>query len=324
MKQFSKRSRTLFDSIKGNFKLSVEASFTKLNNAGGFTPLVYVSQNGVANLNPNIYLLFTYKSDEYNKGNFLYTSYPQLFRIRENMRKMADIVLADGTFIKGDDGRLRVKQELKQPIILTNIGKQNKWLSFTPVVTNTTEEGVTTAIPGVAIEFSSTGGFASVLTVEEFLTIYRIISDLNLSNLQAQRSIAYLQTEGMPIVQYPQMNNQGYQRVQYQQPSYQPQQYKPRQVYQPRQAYQQVDQQPFLYQQNHAYSKLNPVEQRQPAPQYSQPAPHIVQKQQPQQNQLPPREQEKAPIMNFSAVESTPVDYDDDAAIDAIFNGSEN
>ena len=169
------------------------------------------------------------------------------------------------------------------------------------------------------------GGTPSILTVEEFLTIYRIISDLNLSNLQAQRSIAYLQTEGMPIVQYPQMNNQGYQRVQYQQPSYQPQQYKPRQVYQPRQAYQQVvDQQPSLYQQNREHFKPNPVEQKYPTPQYSQPAPHIVQKQQPQQNQLPPREQEKAPIMNFSAVESTPVDYDDDAAIDAIFNGSEN
>lgn len=311
MKQFNKISMCLFDSTKGNFKLSVEAVFTKLNNAGGITPLVYVSQNGTANLNPNIYLMFTYKAEEYNKGNFLYTSYPQLFRIRENMKKMSDIISSPDTYIKGDDGVLMVKPEYKEPIVLANIGKQNKWLSFTPVVTNSTEEGVTATIPGVAIEFSSTGGYASVLTVEEFLTVYMIVNDLDLSALQAQMSIAYLATDGFPMYTSQPVNNAGaYQ--QYPQQNYQPRQYsyQPHQNYSPRQA---------SYQQP---APAQPRPQYQPHQQYRQPAaPQVKQNAQPS---LPPREQAKAPIMDFNAIEKTPVSYDDDAAIDAIFNDSAN
>lgn len=299
MKNFTKMSMVLFDSTNAHFKLSVEAVFTKLNSAGGISPLVYVGQSGIANLNPNIYLMFTYKSDTYDKGNYLYTSYPQLFGIRNALEQVKELVLDGKAFIKDANGMLMVKPEFKDPIVLTNIGKQNKWLSFTPVITQTTEEGVTTAIPGVSIEISSTNGFASVLTIEEFLTLYTIIKDLNLANLQAMMSIAFLDCENN-FGAMPQQGNYGYHSQGGYQQQYQPRQgysAQPRQQYRPQQGQQsarQIYQQPAMPQQAAA-----PVQQQ---PQH-----------------LPPRAQEKQPVMNFDAVNETTVNYDDDAAIDEIF-----
>lgn len=313
MKNFTKMSMVLFDSTNAHFKLSVEAVFTKINATGGISPLVYIGQSGIANLNPNIYLMFTYKSETYDKGNYLYTSYPQLFSIRSAMNQVK-VLVADGTaFTKDSNSMLMVKPECKDPIVLTNIGKQNKWLSFTPVITQSTEEGVTNAIPGVSIEISSTNGYASVLTVEEFLTLYTIINDLNLANLQAMMSIAFLNCENN-FGAMPQQGNYGY----HPQGQYSAQQYQPRYnnatgtAYQPKQQY-------------HAQGQQTPRQYSAPMHQtYQQPAmpqQHAAPvAQQPQQTpHLPPRSQEKQPVMNFNAVNETTVNYDDEAAIDEIF-----
>lgn len=313
MKNFTKMSMVLFDSTHAQFKVSIEAVFTKLNQNGVVTPLAYIGQSGIANLNPNIYLMFTYKSEEYNKGNFLYTSYPQLYKIREAMDAIKALVADGSAFMKDEAGNLLVKPEAKNPIIISDIGKQNKWVAFMPVVTQDTEEGVTTALPGVSIEISSTGGYASVLTVEEFLTLYTIIKDLNLANLQAMMSIAFLSSEDGQF-----QPQQGYgQQPAYNgyQPQYQPrQQYGNNAGYQPRQPQyrtQQHSQQPQY--------RSSGYTQR-PAPTMAPAASITPQSQNSNEShRLPPRVQEKQPVMSFDAVAETTINYDDEVAIDDIF-----
>lgn len=314
MKNFNKMSMVLFDSSHAHFKVSIEAVFTKLNQNGSVTPLAYIGQSGIANLNPNIYLMFTYKSEEYNKGNFLYTSYPQLYKIREAMETLKALIADGSAFVKDEAGNLLVKPEAKNPIIISDIGKQNKWVAFMPVLTEDIEGGVTTAIPGVSIEISSTGGYASVLTVEEFLTLYTIIKDLNLANLQAMMSIAFLSSEDGQF-----QPQQGY----VQQPAYtgyQPQ-YQPRQQYGNNGGYQ--PRQPQYRMQQHSQQpqyRSSGYTQR-PAPAMTPAAPIAAQ---PQNNssedhRLPPRAQEKQPVMNFDAVEETTINYDDEEGIANIF-----
>ena len=129
MKTFNKITMSLFDSTKASFKLSVDAIFMKANPTGGVSPLVYIGNTGIGNLSPNIYLTFTYKSDEYNKGNFLYMSYPQIFKLRECMTRVKDLLTGNG-FGKDEGGNIFVKQEAAAPIIIDGIGKLNKWLAF--------------------------------------------------------------------------------------------------------------------------------------------------------------------------------------------------
>jgi len=302
MKKFNKLSMVLFDSTSASFKLSVESTFTKTNQIGGFTPLVYTTQAGTGNLNPNIYLLFQYKSDTYDKGNVLYTSYPQLYRIREAMESIKALVADNSGFTTDTAGNIIVKQEYVEPVVVANIGKQNKWLSFKLVIFNTTEEGVTKSVPGVSIEISSANGYASALTIEEFLTVYTIVKDIDLATLQCQMSLAFLATDDGMAAAYvpapgayqpaPQQYAQ-YQRPQYQQPA-----------------------------------------GAQPTPRYNnpqRPAPASrVATSQPQQvrtgqsQSLPPRAEK--PVMTLGAVEETPVSevsFDDTEAIDDIFGDNE-
>lgn len=314
MKNFTKMSMVLFDSTNAHFKLSVETIFTKFNATGGFSPLVYIGQSGIANLNPNIYLMFTYKSDTYDKGNYLYTSYPQIYRIREAMNKVKNLICDGTAFTKDENGMLMVKPEYKTPIVLTNIGKQNKWLSFTPLITNSVEEGVSSTIPGVSLEISSTNGYASVLTVEEFLTLYTIINDLNLANLQAMMSIAFLNCDNFPapVSQHAYNNYHAAPQGGYQQP---------------RQNYANSTQS-YTGTGRQQYQLTGGQYQQYPTQKFSTPA-HQQYQQQPLQqqnnsnnnsNHLPPRPQEKQPVMNFKAVDETKINYDDEAALDEIFN----
>lgn len=295
MKKFNKLSMVLFDSTNASFKLSIESIFTKTNQIGGFSPLVYTTQAGTGNLNPNIYLLFQYKSETFDKGNTLYTSYPQLFRIREAIETIKNLVADESGFVRDEAGNIMVKQEYVEPVVVANIGKQNKWLSFKLVVLSTTEEGVTTSLPGVSIEISS-AGYASTLTVEEFLTVYTIIKDINLASIQCMMSLAFLDSDDTMAPA------QGQFYAQPAQPQYQQRPY-------PQQAQFQAQPRYNNPQRQQRRATEQPVQQ---ASGYAQ---------QPRQNTLPQRESSQ--VMSFKQVEDTPVSevsFDDASAIDDIFN----
>lgn len=333
MKKFENLKMVLFDSTKASFKLTVEAQFTRGNREQGYRDLVYVTDRYTGLLNPNIYLTLAYKDENVNP---VYTSYPQLFRLREAFEKIKDYVVDENVgFMRLEDNQLMVRPEYTEPVVLSNIGKNNNWISLKLSVIQTEENGIITSAPGVTIELSTANRYASPLSVEEFLTVYTIIKDLNLANIQCMMSLAFLDTErgqyGQPQV--------------YQQPQYQaapqPVVYYNQQPQQPRYNQQPQYQQGGYNNNNGQYTRPNyntnarrtsvPVAPAAPAPQsYQQPQyeEDTMMRPQPQvtkSNTLPPRSTGKTqtPVMTLGAVESTPIEeisYNDPNSIDELFN----
>jgi len=310
MKKFNQVKIVLFDSTIAQFKLSVEAMFTRSRQDGSVSNLAYVTDKGVASLNPSIYLVFSYKGATFEETKNLYTSYPQLFKIRKALDEVRDL-LEDNKGFLNVDGVLTVNPTYQDPVVIANIGKQDKWMSISLAAIDSSAEGdVAVKIPGVTLQLSDSE-YVSVLTAEEILTIYSIIRDIDLTTVQVQLSSLFLMAEdgivAQPIYQQPYQQNQYQPQPQqpYQQPQYQPQPQQPvRQPQQPRYGA--------------APIRQAPVTRTAPAP--HQPAPTSQPQSQPAG--LPPRKNEKQ-IVNLKAIEETPVShvsFDDDKAISDIFN----
>jgi hypothetical protein len=302
MKKFNQVKINLFDSTIASFKLSIEANFTRNRQDGSVANLAYITERGNAILNPSIYLVFSFKGDTYETTKNLYTSFPQLYTIRHTLGKVKDLIVDNKGFVEVE-GVLSVRPEHKQPLIIEKIGKQSKWISFTLVTIDSTEEGTAPKVPGVSIQISDSE-YVSVLTGDELLTIYSIVNDLDLATYLIQLSHMFLESE---------------EAVGYAQPAYQ----------QPAPSYQQApqqrgqggyQQQPRQQAQAPRYGQ-GPIQRTQPAaqPRQAQPAP---QTEQPTTGgNLPPRRQEKQ-IVNMKSVEETPVStfsLDDEDAINSIF-----
>lgn len=200
MKKFKKMKITLFDSVKAGFKVEVEGSFMRTDQTGNLRDKVYITNQMTGVLNSDIYLVLSNKDEN---ATPLYTSYPQLFRLRELLENIKNLIIDNKGFIDAD-GILSVKQEYSSPYCLLNIGTENKWISFKLVVLEENENGVSRTVPGVSIEMSTSNRIASTLTTDEFLTVYTVIKDLQLSSIQIAMGLVFLQADDY----YPQMNNQ--------------------------------------------------------------------------------------------------------------------
>jgi hypothetical protein len=322
MKKFSQAKIVLFDSTIACFKLSVEALFTKRRQDNTYASLAYITDQGTANLNPNIYLVFAYKGETYEATKTLYTSYPQLFKIRQAMEKMKDLVVDNKGFMDVE-GVTTVRPDNQEPIVVTEIGKNKKWMSFALTAIATTEQGLPPKVPGVTIQLSDSE-YVSVLTAEEFLTVYSIVKDVDLSGIQATLSTMYLQADdAAQPYGYPQQ-----QQPMYQQPQYAPQQ---QQYQQPQQQFQQQPSAGYNRQPMRQQQKPQTRVMQAPVPDVSQSTaqmPTYTPKTQraesaPQQSSpnLPPRQQKN--IVNIDSVQETPVstiNFNDEDAIASIFS----
>jgi hypothetical protein len=312
MKKFSQAKITLFDSTIASFKLGIEANFTRSRQDGSIANLAYITDKGTAVLNPSIYLVFSFKGDTYETTKNLYTSFPQLFEIRDTLEKVKDLLVGKKGFVN-IEGVLTVRPEHQQPLVIENIGKQNKWMSFTLVAIDATEAGMDPKIPGVSLQLSE-AEYVSVLTAEEMLTIYSIIKDIDLTSYLLQLSHMFLESEE-GAVQY------GTPQPVYQQPMYQ----------QPQQQYQQPQGQ-SNYQQRQSQPQYGraPLQRTQPATRQAVPVQQSYNTGAPVQTTntnagLPPRQENKQ-IVNMRAVEETPVSsfsLNDQDAINSIFEDNE-
>jgi hypothetical protein len=309
MKKFNQARITLFDSTIASFKLSIEANFTRARQDGSVANLAYITDKGTAVLNPSIYLVFSFKGDTYETTKNLYTSYPQLFEVRSALSQVKDLLVGKKGFVNIEN-ILTVRPEFQSPVVIENIGKQNKWMSFTLVAIDSTEQGLAPKIPGVSVQLSDSE-YVSVLTAEELLTIYSIVMNVDLTTYMLQLTHMFLEGDDQAAGQYA-----APQPVYQQQPAYQqPYQQAPQQQYQQRQPQQQYGRAPLQRTQpataprqtQQTYNNTAPV---QPAATGSG---------------LPPRQENKQ-IVNMKAVEETPVSsfsLDDEDAINSIFNDNE-
>jgi hypothetical protein len=317
MKKFTNAKIVLFDSTAAFFKVSVEAIFTKKRQDNTLAPLAYITDQGTAHMNPNIYLVLTYKTDNWETTKNLYTSFPQLFSLREKLEQIKDLIIS-GEGYKEIEGVLNVNPSNQSPIVMADIGQKNKWISF-GLTTIAPKEGEMDRVPGVSIQMSDTDGYISILTVEEFLTVYTIIKDIDLASYQIMLTGMFLEAESATVQPQQQYQRNYNNQTQYQQPAPQQNYQQPQGNYQqpaPQQNYQQP-------QRNAApsYSRTGYQQpQRTQAPQ-QQPAPQM----QNQQQQLPGRRNEQT-IVSLRNVEETKVssvNFNDDDAVDKIFKDEE-
>jgi hypothetical protein len=309
MKKFNQARITLFDSTIASFKLSIEANFTRARQDGSVANLAYITDKGTAVLNPSIYLVFSFKGDTYETTKNLYTSYPQLFEVRSALSQVKDLLVGKKGFVNIEN-ILTVRPEFQSPVVIENIGKQNKWMSFTLVAIDSTEQGLAPKIPGVSVQLSDSE-YVSVLTAEELLTIYSIVMNVDLTTYMLQLTHMFLEGDDQAAGQYA-----APQPVYQQQPAYQQpyQQQAPQQQYQQRQPQQQYGRAPLQRTQPAA----TPRQAQSVTPPYQQTTST-------QQAGLPPRQENKQ-IVNMKAVEETPVSsfsLDDEDAINSIFNDNE-
>lgn len=298
---------TLFDSTVAHFKLSIESRLTRVRQTdGSLESLCYIDQKGNMNLNPNIYLVFTYRGDTFEETKSIYTSYPQLYKVRETFETVRQLLFAEDTFVE-TEGVLEVAPQYKAPVVLANIGKDKKWISFGLVALTNDENSEREK--GVAVQISGSE-LTSVLSLDEFMTIYTIVNDLDLISLQTQFGLYSIMSENTNI---------GYVQPA---PYYNPSGYAPRAPQAGnynRSAYNQ-NQAPaaprYNTQPRQTTSRTVAGSAPQPqAPAYSTPAPRTS------SPSMPSRPQ-GAPIVNMQAIEETPVDktnWDDDTAINSFF-----
>jgi hypothetical protein len=316
MKPVNYIKSTLFNSTLAHFQVSVECRIMRRRQTdGSLESLCYIDNKGNAVLNPNIYLVFGYKGDTREEDKMLYMSYPQLFKMRQTLENVKDLLLSDSTFTD-ETGVLEVRPNENNIYVISDIGKEKKWISFSPAVV-TEDETVGSRQRGVTIQISGQNNLVSLLSQDEFLTIYTIVKDLNLAELQSIYSIFALNANDQQ-----QGYNQGYQ-FQPQQNFYQQNPQYTQQVQGNYQNNYQQNRAPYGQQQRPATPRYGGQQQ---APQSSAPkvarqttseAPVVLQ-QQPAHQQ--PR---NTNIINMQAVEEAPVtniNWDDDDSIDEIFN----
>jgi len=202
--KFDQLEMVLFDSTIAQFKLSIKGSFTRSRQDNSIANLVYMNtyttrQGKVVNtlkMNPNIYVIYEYRGETYDLSKQLYTSFPQLFPITEAMRTLKDFINT-GVAFNEVEGILQVDAKYQDPIIISGIGKDDKWISFSVAAVDESDNqgNITRKVPGVAIQISD-AEYASVLTAEEFLTVFTIIDNIDLAGIQTQlASLFYLSSE---------------------------------------------------------------------------------------------------------------------------------
>lgn len=322
MKQFNSTSMVVFDSTIAHFKLSIEAKFAKKMETGEYRSKVYTKaikdRNGnflynIANLNPDIYLVLAYKSDTFEGGQkgIIYTSYPQLFKLRAAFEKIKNLIVDNSGFAMVDN-KLAVRPDCQEPVIIADIGQRKQSLSLNLRVI--TIEGSEGEFPAVSIQVAD-AETPCVLSVDEFLTVYTIINDLDLSMQQTILSGLYLMAEGNQ--QQPHYNNGYYNQNQQQMPQQYPQQQR-QYLQQPQgnSGYQPRPQQGYTPAPQPQYGRGG--YQPQPAPERTFTAAPASTYKAPAAPTMPVHNEEKMPATNEEAEVFT-TDYDDSDEIAKIF-----
>lgn len=318
---------TPYDSTAAHFKVTIESRLTRLREDGSQEALSFISNTGRASLNPNIYLVFSYKGESREESKAVYMSYPNLYKLKAVMREVKDLLLDENTFTNAN-GIMEVKEEFKEPIVYANIGKEKKWLSFTICMLSggddlSQEKGVTIHIPG--------NDYVSVLTADEFMNIFEIVEETNL--LELQTIIGCFQLINNAGASMPQASYGGYNNYQnnggYQQGGgYGSAPQAPRYNNYGRTPSSSGQQSGGYPQRRVGYTgnqnQYNPA--RDEAHQQNNSGGYSAPQRVPSQNQTMPPRNDRAPLISGDAVDQVPVskvNWDSDADVDSIFDNND-
>lgn len=222
MQKFNSMNLTLFSSLNAEFKVSIEASFSRKTDDGGSRNLVYItspsqsSPGGYGVMNPSVFLVFSHTGEKTTDDKKIYTSYPHIYKIRKILGTLVDWIGSGEAYVNTPEG-LIVKPEYATPFCIDRIGRNNKWISFGLSTFEKSTDTVVERFPGVRIEMSEAPGAVSILTEDDLCSIYGFISTLDLPGITVSLSLAYLDSQSGPATAggY----NSGYSRPAYNAPS---------------------------------------------------------------------------------------------------------
>lgn len=303
----------LFENTQANFRLSVDTMYEKQKQDGTVQNTVYINpQKESGTFRPSCFLVFTYLTDDFNTTKGVYTTVPHMYRIRQAFETMHQFLNDPNAFID-IEGALGIAPSYSQPIVVDNLSmKNNDWLSLTL----STYKDQTSLVnrPGVAIQHSKSNGYSSLLTGEEFESIYDTIIHMDFVSLENQAVIIELLSRtGMRApAQQPQPANNFANYVNNAAPNagrY------PTNNYQPRTGYTASRAATPAYQ----TQVPQPTVQAAAVPQPARTSPT-------QQSSLPPRPATSGPKITMESVKDIEVEdmsLDDSDAVSAIFNEEE-
>lgn len=177
-------SMNIFENRNANFRLSVNTMFVRTN-MGAETDNVFITSDGNNGyFKPSVFLVFTYLTDDRTTTASIFTSYPHLYKIRTAFEEMHRRLL-DPTAVQYNDNDILINEKYKSPVVISDIGKNKDWIALNFLVCNLNNNNDATKQLTVSLELSKTGGYASILSIDEFNSIYDTIMHLDLVSIEA-------------------------------------------------------------------------------------------------------------------------------------------
>lgn len=196
-------SLILFEGTNSHLRISVNGMFSKKNKDNTVSQLITVSQQKNVTLRPNAFLVFSYYDGDFEslKNGSVYTSNPHLPKLRTIVTEIKDAILSGNAFLRSNEDTLFVAPDYERPEswIIPNIGKDAKQITFALSATSLRNDETGECFPSVNIALSGAKEWC-LLTIDEFLTIYQIIMDVNLTTLavnMANTALIYSLIESM-------------------------------------------------------------------------------------------------------------------------------
>jgi len=181
----------LFESSGANFRLSIDTMYEKVKQDGTTQNTIYINkEKETGTFRPSCFLVFTYLTDDFNTTKGIYTTVPHIYRIRQAFEVMHQM-LADENSMINVEGVVTVAPNYAEPIVIDNLNlKNNDWISLT--LSTYKDENSLATYRGVALQHSKSNGYSSMLTEDEFNTIYDLIMHLDYVSIENQATIIEL------------------------------------------------------------------------------------------------------------------------------------
>lgn len=181
----------LYENLTANFRLSISTMYERTKPDGTIQQGVYINQaKETATFRVANFLVFEYLTDDYTTTKGVYTTIPHIYKIRQIFKRMADLLNDDASYVDVN-GEKEISPNAANPLVIDGIGKNQDWISLS--LTMCKDQTKVISYPAVAIQYSKSNGYSSLLTKDEFLSIYDIVDHLDFASLANQAVMIELQ-----------------------------------------------------------------------------------------------------------------------------------
>lgn len=177
---------TLFENAYARFRIKVFSQFTQESYQNKeYNTWYYSAKTDRLVANSRSYLVFEYfDRDNYRNTKSIWLSHYHIPALKDVLYQIKRDMLNDNFWILTNDGVLMVDSSYQSKTIQKSNGQ---WINFTLDVLK--DDTLGKYVKAVKISYSEVDNSCSVLTMPEFMTVWQIIDDLNLIDIQLKHFI---------------------------------------------------------------------------------------------------------------------------------------